>query len=1080
MISNDAKSFAQRLYSRVPDHYRVFDAERGQPLLALLRVIGAQAANLRQDLDDLWDDFFIETCDDWAVPYLGALTGTKLLAQDIGQSNRLDVWNTVIWRRSKGTPAMLRALAQAITEWPADFAEFFQTLGWSQNMNHRRIDHPLHPDLRDQYALSLLGRAADPVAHAAEFKPSRPLDQTRVMRHSLGIGIAGWGTPGRYQIKNLGFFVRRMQTFPVKGATPAAAPPGAPVPSGAACFTFDPLFRNIPLFVEQSREPLTRAAFDHAPGETFGTDVAIRQFGVLIADPGDPQPVLTSSRIPFDFGGAGAGLALEATSGLRLLDARAFQGGGTHFVIAAEWRSGPTSTTLGELSTLRAAHGGANAYTPGSPIRGAGQLAITIRTCGGGLFLPPSAAGRFPSAVIAVRLGRAGAVHAGDGLYVYLPPRFITPPAPFTCFISDDGSSYTLPSLDITSLARESEGQIYPPRESAPDTTPVDGFLTLNRVSNGLRIADPSRFGGAGALIQAELFSGAYQPLGAVATIDQLGANYPQLQAPAAWNAFTYVPSTAAVTGNLPDTGLLTFFLKPLTGNFIPAAEVVVINRRGESLLVYLPEIGSVPPTGRRVFVASEGSTFFVPDDLQKTILTLRGLTLARAASGQALPIPGIWPFERRRPVSINLCRCERAALLGPGELGIDPELGRFALAGGDPAIGHGGLTVDYVEAFSERVGALSFDRQIDPAALPSSIVSQSGDPDLTSARPNASVHATVADAVAAAQDGDIIEIADSLTYAVAAPVTIGNAAVHNLTIRAAAGCRPCLTFYVGPNAPASASFMIATPLSKLDLSGLLVSGGPVVIQNELLKLHLEACTLDPRVSASGSLIATDSDLNHQADYLICRSITGGIVLEEGVKRVTVADSIVDQRGGFAISGLAGAGSPPSSPPLFFSPPASPPSSPPSLLSQATAFVQLERVTVLGQIHCDVLSASECVFDDLAFVEDRQSGCIRFTRFESGSVLPRRFQCVPSEAQAASCRPPGRCFAPLFNSRVYGRPDYAQLAAACPPEILTASERHSEIGAFTSALNPIRLSNLQIKLQEFMPVGLSAVVIAET
>src|SRR5437016_5163863 len=203
MIRNDAESFAQRLYSRVPNHYRAFDAERGQPLLALLRVIGTQAANLRQDLDDLWDDFFIETCEDWAVPYLGALTGTNLLPQDVGQSNRLDVWNTVIWRRSKGTPAMLRALAQAITEWPTDLAEFFQTLGWSQNMNHRRMEHPLHPDLRDPFPLSLLGRAADPVAHAADFKPGRPLDQARVARRSLGIGIAAWGTPGRYQIKNL-------------------------------------------------------------------------------------------------------------------------------------------------------------------------------------------------------------------------------------------------------------------------------------------------------------------------------------------------------------------------------------------------------------------------------------------------------------------------------------------------------------------------------------------------------------------------------------------------------------------------------------------------------------------------------------------------------------------------------------------------------------------------------------------------------------------------------------------------------------------------------------------------------------
>jgi hypothetical protein len=230
MSRNDAEDFAQRLYARVPGHYRVYDVEQGQPLLALLRVIGEQVANLRQDLDALWDNFFIETCDDWVVPYIGTLVGTNLLPQPVGQSNRLNVWNTVRWRRSKGTPGMLAELAQAISEWPTDLAEGFRVLGWSQHMNHVRLDAVLTPALHDPYQLSLLGRAADPFAHAVDCKPARLFDQPRVTPHSLGIGQAGWGTPGRYQIKNLAFFVRRLQTFPVKGVTPAAAVPGAVPP----------------------------------------------------------------------------------------------------------------------------------------------------------------------------------------------------------------------------------------------------------------------------------------------------------------------------------------------------------------------------------------------------------------------------------------------------------------------------------------------------------------------------------------------------------------------------------------------------------------------------------------------------------------------------------------------------------------------------------------------------------------------------------------------------------------------------------------------------------------------------------
>src|SRR4051794_36064185 len=118
MIHNDAEDFARRLYSRIPAHYRVYDAEQGYPLLALMRVVGEQAANIRQDLDLLWDNMFIETCEDWAVPYIAALIGTNLLARPVGQSNRLDARNTVRWRRSKGTPQMLAELAGAISGWP--------------------------------------------------------------------------------------------------------------------------------------------------------------------------------------------------------------------------------------------------------------------------------------------------------------------------------------------------------------------------------------------------------------------------------------------------------------------------------------------------------------------------------------------------------------------------------------------------------------------------------------------------------------------------------------------------------------------------------------------------------------------------------------------------------------------------------------------------------------------------------------------------------------------------------------------------------------------------------------------------
>jgi hypothetical protein len=1098
MNSTDAEGFAQRLYARIPGNYRAYDAQRGQPLLALLRVVGEQVANVRQDLDTLWDDFFIETCDDWVVPYLGALVGTNLLPQPVDQrSNRLDVANTVPWRRSKGTLQTLGAVSQAISGWSADVAEFFQVLGWSQNMNHLRLDRPLNPNLRDPYPLSLLGRAADPLAHAADFKSARALDQPRIVRHSLGIGEAAWATPGRYQIKNLGVFVRRLQTFPISGATPASAASGAAPPQMPTGFTFNPLFRDMPLFLSETRTPVTRADFAQAPWQSFGSDIAVRQFGVLLASEILPDPQLTGSSAAFTFGNAGSGLALHPTAGMRLLEPRSFQLGAAHFLISAVWRqSGGLSRTLGMLSTLLAAS--ALSKPPASPLSaerafwpintatGSGQLLITVQTGGSGTVwpgprLPASTAARFPGAILAIRAARNGALHLADGLYIYLPPAFVVPGNPLSYYVADDGSTFTAPDFSSTSLARSSEGQIYPGRVTNPITAPADAFRVLNRTSDGLHLADPARFGGLGVLYEVALFPPSpVNPLasilGAIATVDQNSSAYPLLHLPAGtWPAFTYGPSNSAILGQNQMQGFLSVLVQPLSGSFIPAAELVIVDRRGQSLLVYLPEVPQVPPdTAVRFLVAQDGSTYYPPADI--TVLqqgSYEGLSLARAAQGQVLPIPGIWPLQQRLPVAINLGRWERSSTLALGELGIDPELGRFAFPDQDPAIGHGGLSVDYVEAFSDQVGALGFYQPIAPISPATRLVSRSGDADspLTGTLTGAPVHSTLRGAIAAAQEGDVIEIVDSATYDDHGWIEIPS--IQNLTIRAT-GRRPCLAFYSGPNLPTVASLVVARPMASLTLAGLLISGGPMLIQSSVQQLSVAACSFDPLTAVNGSVFASGSPAGTRqttggSSCLFTSCITGGLQLGPGIGQLTVADSIIDQRNGYAI-----AGDPELPSPLL------PGSFRFGMVEPAPTVVQLERATVFGLIFCEILSASECLLNDIATVEDQQSGCIRFTRFEFGSTLPRRYQCLPSESQAKAGSNSRRLFAPAFNSLRFGRPDYAQLAAACPREILTASEAGAEVGAFSGNLNTIRLNNLRTKLGEFMPVGLSAVVVAET
>lgn len=1063
MSRNDAQDFAQRLYARIPGHYRAYDAERGQPLLALITVVAAQVANLRQDLDSLWDGFFIETCADWAVPYIGALVGTHLLQMPVGQSNRLDVWNTVLWRRSKGTPEMLAALAQSISGWPALLQESFQTLGWSQNMNHIRLDRPLTPDLRDPATLRLLGSAAEPFLHAADFKPSHPLDQPRI---AAGVGpVAAWGTPGRHQIGNLGLFVRRVRPFPVRGATPSAAAPGASPPANNTLFKFDPLFRDVPLLTVDEGAAIGRPAFAANPSLYMAgpePSIAVRQFGVPLAAtaaPSVPAPPPGSGR-PFEFGGMPS-VALDASAGIRILGPpRAFRLGAAHFLITARWvplnaTQAVTGTSLGVASTLAFANSG-HVFFAGALGSGSGQLAITVQLGQSGAgytgVLPPSPPSRFPGAVIAVRAARTGAPRLGDALYVYLPPSFLNKGSILTYYAGDDGSTYTDSALAPATLARASEGHVYPATAPSPSTRPATSFTALDRKAGGLVLPDQSRFGGAGVVAEAALYTGTqFVTLGAItsAAIATPATAYPDLQAPTPWPAFTYAPSQTALNGTVPDSGTLTILLQPVApNNFIPAAELVLVNRAGQSLLVYLPEVASAPAAGVRVIVAEDGSTYFF-----NPALSLNQLSMARASAGQALPIPGIWPLQQRYPVALNLCRIERTALLTSGQLGVDPELGRFALPAGDPALAQGGFSVDFVEGFGDTIGATSL--HAPDSAQATRWISQTGDaPAIETLAAGAPVHSSLADAIASAHDRDVIEIVDSATYPAAAAITLGAAAVKNLAIRAAAGQRPCLTFY-SSGAATSASLTVAAAMDSLALRGLLLSGGPIAIASRVSALAITECTLDPTASPAGSLLGQDADPASDGVWQLSRCLTGALLASAGTAQITVTDSIVDRRNALAIAGLTPAAGP-------------------------AKTVQLERVTVFGQISCEILRASESLLDDVAVIEDQQSGCVRFTRFEPGSVLPRRYQCIPDDAQVQTCGRAPRCLAPLFNSRLFGSPVYGQLASACPAEILTAAENGSEVGAFAGSQNTIRLLNLKAKLQEFMPVGLNAVIVGES
>ena len=80
MASATTSSGIDRLYELLPAFYRVRDAEAGAPLRDLLRVIAEQVNVVEQDIADLYENWFVETAADWAVPYIADLLGYSTLS----------------------------------------------------------------------------------------------------------------------------------------------------------------------------------------------------------------------------------------------------------------------------------------------------------------------------------------------------------------------------------------------------------------------------------------------------------------------------------------------------------------------------------------------------------------------------------------------------------------------------------------------------------------------------------------------------------------------------------------------------------------------------------------------------------------------------------------------------------------------------------------------------------------------------------------------------------------------------------------------------------------------------------------
>ena len=286
-----------RLYELLPVIHRQRDADQGYPLRALLQVISEQVNLVEADITQLYDNWFIETCQDWVVPYLGDLIGYRIGHQAGAPDDRTsqraqlrsrvisprrDVAHTLRDRRRKGTLGVLSSLAQDVGGWPALATEFYSLLAVTQSINHLRLQRGRTVDLRDGAALEQLAGPFDSMAHTADL---------RRIRSSHGIG--------RFNIPDVGLTVWRLKSYSV-----TAAPANCFEEVGPNCFHFSVLGNDMPLYTPatplattSSREldfpqPIRRRPFAQSLlHKTFDYTGSGKSFQIWVGTPRQPvQP----------------------------------------------------------------------------------------------------------------------------------------------------------------------------------------------------------------------------------------------------------------------------------------------------------------------------------------------------------------------------------------------------------------------------------------------------------------------------------------------------------------------------------------------------------------------------------------------------------------------------------------------------------------------------------------------------------------------------------------------------------------------------------------------------------------------
>ncbi len=265
----------ERLYNLIPAIYRIRDETQGGSLRALLGVIEQELEIVETDIANLYENWFIETCDEWVVPYIGDLLAVTLYTEQsrtYGQERRAYVANTLAYRNRKGTAPVLEQLIADITGWRSRVVEFFKLVSTSQNLNNLQTNN-VFADIRQSRKIDAIGTPfEESVAHTVEIR-----------------NISNQG--GKYNIANIGIFLWRLKSYPIQRVT-ARPIKFADTKSQGRYYTFNALGIDIPLF----NQPQTETEITSLASE-INLPTSLRRL-TLVAELEARRQLITDGKIP--------------------------------------------------------------------------------------------------------------------------------------------------------------------------------------------------------------------------------------------------------------------------------------------------------------------------------------------------------------------------------------------------------------------------------------------------------------------------------------------------------------------------------------------------------------------------------------------------------------------------------------------------------------------------------------------------------------------------------------------------------------------------------------------------------------